>query len=67
MNGLMSWISPNAMHALGWALLHFLWEGTALAALAALAMALSEHIVRGRWAEVREPTEQEMKLTTVLS
>src|ERR1051326_599763 len=40
MNGLMSWISPNAMHALGWALLHFLWEGTALAALAALAMAL---------------------------
>jgi len=41
MNGLMSWISPNAMHALGWALLHFLWEGTALAALAAAAMALS--------------------------
>jgi len=30
-------------------------------------LALSEHIVRGRWAEVREPTEQEMKLTTVLS
>src|SRR5690349_4498601 len=27
---------------------------------------LSEHIVRGRWAEVREPNEQEMKLTTVL-
>jgi hypothetical protein len=22
--------------------------------------------VRGRWADVREPTEQEMKLTTVL-
>ena len=40
MNGLMSWISPNAMHALGWALLHFLWQGTALAALAAAAMAL---------------------------
>lgn len=30
-------------------------------------LALSEHIIRGRWAEVREPTEQEMKLTTVLS
>lgn len=30
-------------------------------------VALSEHIVRGRWAEVREPTEQEMKATTVLS
>ena len=30
-------------------------------------LALSEHIIRGRWAEVREPTEQEMKQTTVLS
>lgn len=30
-------------------------------------LALSEHIVPGRWAEVREPTEQEMKATTVLS
>ena len=30
-------------------------------------LALSEHFVRGRWAEVREPTEQEMKQTTVLS
>ena len=30
-------------------------------------LALSEHIIRGRWAEVREPTEQEMKATTVLS
>lgn len=29
-------------------------------------VALSEHIVPGRWAEVREPTEQEMKLTSVL-
>jgi uncharacterized protein len=33
--------------------------------LAAL-LALSEHIVRGRWAEVREPTEQELVQTTVL-
>jgi nitroimidazol reductase NimA-like FMN-containing flavoprotein (pyridoxamine 5'-phosphate oxidase superfamily) len=30
-------------------------------------LALSEHIIRGRWAEVREPTEQEMKATMVLS
>ena len=30
-------------------------------------LALSEHIIRGRWAEVREPTEIEMKQTTVLS
>ena len=29
-------------------------------------VALSEHIVRGRWADVREPTEQEMVQTTVL-
>ncbi len=30
-------------------------------------VALSEHIIRGRWADVREPTELEMKATTVLS
>ena len=30
-------------------------------------VALSEHFVRGRWAEVREPTEQEFRATTVLS
>ena len=30
-------------------------------------LALSEHIIRGRWNDVREPTEQEMRATTVLS
>jgi beta-lactamase regulating signal transducer with metallopeptidase domain len=39
MSSLLHWFSPNAMHALGWALLHFLWQGMALAALAAAAMA----------------------------
>jgi nitroimidazol reductase NimA-like FMN-containing flavoprotein (pyridoxamine 5'-phosphate oxidase superfamily) len=34
--------------------------------LAAL-LAFSEHVVRGRWDDVREPTEQELKATTVLS
>jgi nitroimidazol reductase NimA-like FMN-containing flavoprotein (pyridoxamine 5'-phosphate oxidase superfamily) len=29
--------------------------------------AFSEHIIRGRWNDVREPTEQELKATTVLS
>jgi nitroimidazol reductase NimA-like FMN-containing flavoprotein (pyridoxamine 5'-phosphate oxidase superfamily) len=29
-------------------------------------VALSEHIVRGRWADVREPNEEEMIQTTVL-
>lgn len=37
---LSHWISPATMHALAWALLHFLWQGTALAALAAAGMAL---------------------------
>jgi len=34
--------------------------------LAAL-LALSEHMIAGRWDEVREPNEQELTLTTVLS
>ncbi|MDQ3473551.1 MAG: pyridoxamine 5'-phosphate oxidase family protein [Acidobacteriota bacterium] len=28
--------------------------------------AFSEHVIRGRWQDVREPTEQELKATTVL-
>src|SRR5579863_8345388 len=38
MNTVMNSVSPTAMHSLGWALLHFLWQGTALAALAAAVM-----------------------------
>src|SRR5258708_7225906 len=34
-----SWLSPDVMRPAGWALLHFLWQGTALAALATVAMA----------------------------
>ena len=37
---LMNWVSPSAMQAMGWALLHFVWQGMALAAFAAAAMAL---------------------------
>ena len=33
-------LSPSVMHSLGWGLLHFVWQGTALAALAAVAMAV---------------------------
>ena len=29
----------NATHALGWALVHFVWQGTALALVLALALA----------------------------
>lgn len=36
----INWLSPNSLHALGWALVHFLWQGTALAAFAAAAMTL---------------------------
>jgi beta-lactamase regulating signal transducer with metallopeptidase domain len=35
-----TWATPTTTRALGWALLHFLWQGIALAALAAAAMAL---------------------------
>lgn len=39
MTTLTNWISPSMMQSLGWALVHFLWQGTAIAALAASAMA----------------------------
>ena len=39
-SAMMNWFSPSTIHALGWALVHFLWQGTAVAALAAVAMAL---------------------------
>ena len=41
MTTLVNWISPSTMQALGWGLLHFVWQGTALAAVSAAAMALS--------------------------
>jgi hypothetical protein len=34
----ISWLSPATIQALGWALIHFVWQGTAVAALAALLM-----------------------------
>jgi beta-lactamase regulating signal transducer with metallopeptidase domain len=44
MTNLTNWLSPMAMHSLGWALLHFLWEGTALAAVAAATMPLCRRV-----------------------
>ena len=35
-----SWVSPDVMRTLGWALVHFLWQGLALAALLSAAMAM---------------------------
>src|SRR3977135_728048 len=34
-----NWLTPDVMRPAGWALLHFLWQGTALAALATVTMA----------------------------
>jgi len=42
MTTLTNWLSPSAMHSLGWTLLHFLWQGTAVAALAAVLMTLCQ-------------------------
>ena len=36
-----SWLSPQVMHALGWALIHSLWQCLACAAMAAVLMVLS--------------------------
>ena len=41
MTTLTNWISPETMQSLGWALLHFLWQGTALAAVAGGAIAMA--------------------------
>ena len=41
MSYLTTLLSAETMHSLGWALVHFLWQGTALAAVAAGAMSLS--------------------------
>jgi beta-lactamase regulating signal transducer with metallopeptidase domain len=40
MTNLTNGLSPSVMHSLGWTLLHFLWQGTAVAALAAVLMTL---------------------------
>ena len=46
MTNLTNWISPSTMHSLGWTLLHFLWQGTALSALAAVLMSLCRRASR---------------------
>lgn len=35
-----SWVSPDVLRTLGWSLVHFLWQGAAIAALLATAMAM---------------------------
>jgi beta-lactamase regulating signal transducer with metallopeptidase domain len=41
MTGLNSWLSPGVMHALGWTLIHSLWQCLGVAALASALMAFS--------------------------
>jgi beta-lactamase regulating signal transducer with metallopeptidase domain len=41
MNAFAHWFTPDVLRALGLSLLHFLWQGAALAALAAAAIALA--------------------------
>jgi len=40
MTTVMNLVSPTVIESWGWALLHFIWQGTALAAVSAAAMAL---------------------------
>src|SRR5215475_2828684 len=40
MTTITNWLSPEVLRPAGWALLHLVWQGTALAALAAGAMSL---------------------------
>src|SRR6266496_2448504 len=40
MTSLANWTSPELLRTLGWTLLHFVWQGAALAAVFAVAMAL---------------------------
>ena len=39
MSGVAGWVSPEMMRTLGWTLLHFLWQGAALAAFLAAILA----------------------------
>ena len=40
MSHITSWISPQLAHTLAWALIHFLWQGLALAAVCSALMAM---------------------------
>jgi len=42
MSSLSSWISPDVMHRMAWSLIHFTWQGTAIAGLTATVLVLCE-------------------------
>src|ERR1700719_67708 len=43
MNAFAHWLAPDVLRTLGLSLLHFLWQGAALAGLAAAAIALARN------------------------
>lgn len=45
MIGALNWLTPEAIHALGWTLLHFLWQGAAIALLLYMAAPFSRSAV----------------------
>jgi beta-lactamase regulating signal transducer with metallopeptidase domain len=49
MTNLTGWMTPDVMQPLGWTLLHFLWQGLALAAMAAAVMSLFRSAVVRYW------------------
>ncbi len=52
MSGLTTWMSPETMRLIGISLLHFLWQGAALVALASLAMAIAKSAATRYWTGV---------------
>ncbi|HLW97267.1 MAG TPA: M56 family metallopeptidase [Candidatus Acidoferrales bacterium] len=52
MSGLTTWMSPETMRLIGISLLHFLWQGAALVALASLVMAIAKSAAARYWTGV---------------
>jgi len=52
MSGLTTWMSPETMKLIGMSLIHFLWQGAALAALASLALAIGRSATTRYWTGV---------------
>jgi len=48
----VAWLTPDTIRTLGWTLVHFVWQGTALAVLLYAAMALSRSALVRYWAAV---------------
>ena len=59
MNGLALWVHTPVAQAVGWALIHFLWEGAALAAVLAAPERYQTRLPANyRWDEVAKKLMQ---------